>query len=389
MIPTTVLLTLIFARVFRSKQTIENFPLGANGDILKALVEGSDLEVKEAITDPRIKVSVIQMQNLGLTREERRKRNKRLALSLADSQAESIIAMKKRISMETCMKIIEDFIHTPSQMGTLKDAKEDLVTLIKTKYGTAVSYTGNLCADCCGQYFHDQACKCSDNDKGGVLFNIIKVARVAFSYIDFSKDLILTFTLIFLTGVQLLFSSYFTLFQSTIVWLMIFSVGAPLLLSAIQTTVYHPTTLLDFSTWRNFTRDPNPNLTGVRISMFCTYLFVPSIQITNKADALQRKEKLLEKTKNQFNAKNGTVGAEIYEELEQLEKYLDEVRRAYLHSWKRWETRNLVSTLFGVKIKKNTQDSTKYFNDSKSAKNPEKLPKNLKNTWMMTKKVLT
>merc|ERR1719350_1066072 len=83
-------------------------------------------------------------------------------------------------------------------------------------------------------------------------------------------------------------------------------------------------------TWRNFTRDPNSNLTGIRISMFCSYLFVPSIQINNKAGALQRKEKLLEKTEIQFKAKNGVVDAEISEELEQLEEYLDEVRKGHL-----------------------------------------------------------
>merc|ERR550517_811453 len=139
----------------------------------------------------------------------------------------------------------------------------------------------------------------------------------------------LTLTLIILTGVNAL-SNYFTLFQSTIVWLMIFSVGAPFLLSAIQTTIYHPTTLLDFITWRNFSTDPNSNLTGIRISMFCTYLFAPSIQINNKANALHRKEKLLENTVIQFNAKNRVVDAEISEELEQLEEYLEEVRKAHL-----------------------------------------------------------
>ena len=117
--------------------------MAANGEILNALVEGSDLEVKEAVADPRIKVSVIQLQHLGLTREERRRRNKKLALSLADSQAESFIAMKQRITKETCMKIIEDYCHRPSLMGNLKDAKEDLITFIKKKYGRAISYTCN------------------------------------------------------------------------------------------------------------------------------------------------------------------------------------------------------------------------------------------------------
>ena len=331
-IATTLSLSLIFARVFQRNQTPKpnKGSWVANDDILKTLTEGSDLEVKEAIADPRIKVSVIQMQHLGLTREVRRRRNRKLALSLADSQAESFIAMKKRITKETCRKIIEDFCHRPSCMGNLKDTKEDLVTFIKNKYGSVVSCTCNSCTDCCGKCYHGQLCSCSDNDEGGIFLFISKVARVSFSYLDLVKDLTLTLQLIFLTGVQLLFSSYFTLFQSTIVWLMIFSVGAPFLLSAIQTTIYHPTTLLDFKTWRNFTREPNPSLTGVRISMFCTYLFVPSLHIINKADALQRKANLVEKTKVQFNAKNGAVGAGIYEELEQLEEYLEEVRKGRL-----------------------------------------------------------
>ena len=103
----TVGLLFAFERVFRRIRPTINDPVAANYETLKALVEGSDQEVKEAIADPRIKVSVIQMQHLGLTREERRARNRQLLLNLADCQAESAITMKKRITKETCMQIIE------------------------------------------------------------------------------------------------------------------------------------------------------------------------------------------------------------------------------------------------------------------------------------------
>ena len=172
---TTMLLSLIFARVFQRSQTPKSSPVCTNNDILKALTKGSDLEVKKAIADPRIKVSVIQMQDLGLTREERRRRNRKLVLSLADSQAESFIALKKRISKETCMKIIEDFCHRPCCMNSLQDAKEDLVTFIKKKYGNAVSCTCNSCAECCGNCYNGQACSCSDDNEGGIILYIFKV----------------------------------------------------------------------------------------------------------------------------------------------------------------------------------------------------------------------
>ena len=323
----TLILSLVFARVFHRVQSKGNGPVAANDEILKALAEGSDLEVHEAVADPRIKVSAIQLQHLGLTRDERRRRNRKLLLSLADSQAEAVIAMKRRITKATCMQIIDDYNHRPSRMGNLKDAKEDLITFIKKKYGSVISCTCSCnCSYTCGQCSRGRIWM--KEDEGGILLHLSNFARMAFTYLDLVKDITLTLHLIILTGVVTLFQ--FTLFQSTIVWLMIFSVGAPFLLSAIQTTIYHPTSLLDFNTWSNFTRDPNSNLTGLRISMFCTFVFVPSTHIRNKADALQKKENLLEKTKIQFNTKNGVVGNEIYEELEQLEEYLDEVRKAHL-----------------------------------------------------------
>ena len=175
----TFILSFVFARVFQRFPQVgtTNDPVAPNDEILRVLAEGSDLEVKEAIADPRIKVSVIQMQHLGLTREERRKRNRQFLLNLGDSQAESAITMKKRITKETCMQIIEDFSHRHSCIGNLKDAKEDLVNFIKKKYGSAVSCTCNSCTECCGKCYHGQVCSCSNNDEGGILLFIFNPSQ--------------------------------------------------------------------------------------------------------------------------------------------------------------------------------------------------------------------
>ena len=61
-------------------------------------------------------MSVLQLPHLGLTRQERRRRNRRLVLSLADSQAKSFITLKKRIPKEAYSRIIDDFGHRPSCM---------------------------------------------------------------------------------------------------------------------------------------------------------------------------------------------------------------------------------------------------------------------------------
>ena len=99
---TTSLFSCIFSLAFRRKQPYEfsNSPGTPNDNILEALAEGSDSEIKKAIKDPKIRVSVLQLQHLGLTRQERRTRNKKFVLCLADSQAESFIELKKRITKE-------------------------------------------------------------------------------------------------------------------------------------------------------------------------------------------------------------------------------------------------------------------------------------------------
>ena len=64
---TTLVLLFVFGRVFQRNRPIDaaNDPVASNDEILKTLVEGSNLEVKEAFADPRIKVSVIQLHHLG------------------------------------------------------------------------------------------------------------------------------------------------------------------------------------------------------------------------------------------------------------------------------------------------------------------------------------
>ena len=97
-------------------------------NVLKTLTEDSVAEVKKVVADPKISTSISQMQHLRLDRDLRRAKNKQFVNCLADTQAEAFTDMKKRINKETCVKVIEDFSHTPSRLGDLKDATEDLKT---------------------------------------------------------------------------------------------------------------------------------------------------------------------------------------------------------------------------------------------------------------------
>ena len=72
MIVVTLLLLAIFARIFKTNQPpmSKGPPLISNSDILRTLTDGSDLELKKIVGDPRLRISVIQLQHLGLTRVE-------------------------------------------------------------------------------------------------------------------------------------------------------------------------------------------------------------------------------------------------------------------------------------------------------------------------------
>ena len=106
-------------------------------NMLRSLAEGSVAEVKNVVSESKISVSLCQMQHLELDRDVRRAKNKQFVKCLADTQAEAFTDMKKRINKETCMKIIEDFSHTPSRLANLKDATEDLITEMKKKFEDA------------------------------------------------------------------------------------------------------------------------------------------------------------------------------------------------------------------------------------------------------------
>ena len=143
----TVLMSFYIPYKF-GKNISMNKTIGTN-HVLRTLTEGSVAEVKNVVFDSKISVSLCQMQHLGLDREERRAKNKQFVICLANSQAEAFTVMKKRINKKTCMKIIEDFSHTPSRLGNIKDAVEDLKSLIKKKFRGSTSSTWTSFVGCC------------------------------------------------------------------------------------------------------------------------------------------------------------------------------------------------------------------------------------------------
>ena len=302
-------------------------PLGSS-TVLKTLVGGSAAEVKKVISRKGIKASITQLQKLELPREVRRRRNRIFVRCLADSQAKAFTKLKGFPNKETCQQIMDDFTHSPSCMGKLKDTIENQKDAMKKKYHacTCTLDIRGINGHC---RYEQQCCKPGPQpttDGLGSIFS--RIRKMVASYVDLVRDIILVVFIIDLG----LFSADITLFQNVVIWILIATVAVPLVVSAVQTSARHPLTIFEFPVWQNFTAEQpgRYKFAFIRLLVFFCYIFMPAILINNKEKAKLRRQVLEEQGKEEYDSKEGMVTNETLEEQEQIETYLDEVRKTHL-----------------------------------------------------------
>ena len=252
---------------------------------------------------------------------------------LADTQAKAFTKLKGFPNKETSSQIMEDFIHsTSSCMGKLKDTTEDKKDSMKMKYHAMMcSCTveiGGMNRHC---EYEQQCCqlgpKPTTDGLGSVLSRMLKMVM---AYVDLVRDI---FLVVFIINLGLFSVADITLFQNVVVWILIATVAVPLFASAVRTSARHPLAIFEFPVWRNFTAEHPPSkckLAFIRLLVFTCYIFVPAILINNKEKAKLRRQVLEEQGKEEYNSKDGIVTNETLTEQEQIQDYLDEVRKAYL-----------------------------------------------------------
>merc|ERR1719242_348771 len=94
----------------------------------------------------------------------------------------------------------------------------------------------------------------------------------------------------------------------------------------------HPLTVFEFTVWNDF-RTNQPGwwkMVFIRLAVFFCYILVPAILINNKEKAKLKRQQLEEKGKEEFESKGENVTNETLEAQEQIEAYLDEVRKSHL-----------------------------------------------------------
>ena len=326
----TISASTILQICFRGGKDISS--LSGGSSTLKTLVGGSTTEVKGVIGDRRISSCLAQLQKLDLPREKRRRINRKFVICLAAGQAKAFAKLKKLAKQKTAQQVIEDFTHSATSCkGQLKDNIEDLKDSVEKKYNTmsCTCSTGNGCCGHCS--YQRQCCKPGPQPtRDGLGSKLFRLVKTIANYVDVVRDTVLVGLLITLTA---FFSSDITLdFHNVIILILLATVVVPLLVSAIQTSWRHPLTIFEFPVWHNYRTNPAGRweMARIRLLVFFGYVFVPSILIVNKEKAKLKQKIIEEQGKEEFDSEDGIVSNKTLEEQEQIEVYLDEVRKAYL-----------------------------------------------------------
>ena len=282
--------------------------------ILRTLVKGSAAEVKKVISRQGGRASITQLQKLELPREERRMRNRTLVRCLANSQAKAFIKLKGFPNKETARQIVDDYNHSPSSLvGQAKDRVEDLTNFMSSKF-QALSGSG------------------PSIDTNKLKRKLTILWKMAVSYLDLVRDIVLVVLILQVTGHIGLFNEDSTHFQNVVIWILIATIVVPLFISAAITSANHPLTVFEFQVWRNFTAEQPGwwKMAFIRLVVFSFYIFVPAVLIYNKENAKLRRETLQEQGKEEYDGNDGILSNDKLEEMKQIAVYLDEVRKAHL-----------------------------------------------------------
>ena len=118
------------------------------------------------------------MQNIGLSREKRRRRNKKFILGLkrCKSHPKGFQWLKQRLNDETGRSILDDYLHTGTLMQNIMDTADDIMAKVKTALFRV------------------------DSEERYVFASFKRVFHITVAYLDIVKDLTLLAQIILVVG---------------------------------------------------------------------------------------------------------------------------------------------------------------------------------------------
>ena len=321
-----------------------------------ALPEGVPELDRELVENSLIGEAMMLVQELP--REERRKRNRNLVLSLRTlkvSLAGAFIWMKDHLHPSTCKTILEDLDYTPTCSMNMNicgcklskscksrqrkfDGIADTIEKAKARYDKfSLSCSckncclEHACSSCISQSPRLKVTCCRPGPRES-RFNICSIFKriksVASIYGDLLKDAIILIPIIFILRMSLINN-----FTSVLTWTLLLSILLPLVFSAIGTMLGDPTIILGFEAWKSYRANPPSwrKLLGIQILIFLFYFTIPAVLINAKEEAKAKKEQILKSgTKNLLETELTIFSTAHLTKIREVNEYLEEMRKAIL-----------------------------------------------------------
>ena len=280
---------------------------------LKILTSNDKSKIKSIIDVETLPEAVLMVQHLDLPRDQRRNHNTMFFECLEETKGGKMLAklwMKQNIKHTVCMQILDDYQFSGTRMQNFSHLCEDKVKAV-------VDYLKIVWAKVNNVYFY-------------VNPNMVKKIYAVWSvYGAILKDAIVLASFIYLLNDRLWERS----FPTTLAWLLFVSIIVPLLYCALETAYYRPLVIFGCSSWQRRMAS-QPSKMEVRLIQAVIVLFapfLPAILASATQEARDKKEKLLEKTKNQFLASvDGSTLNNLDVKLRSVNQYLIDSNLAML-----------------------------------------------------------
>ena len=280
---------------------------------LKILTSNDKLKIKSIIDEENLPESVLMMQHLDLQRDLRRKNNKIFFECLFEAKGGRSLAkiwLKQNIKHSVCMQILADYDFSGTRMENFLDLLEDKVKAV-------LEYVKNVWGKVNKVYFWVNPAM------------IRRIYAVWSVYGALLKDTTVLASFFYLLDDRLWDGS----FPSTLAWLLFVSIAIPLLFCALETAYYRPLVIFGCSSWqRHMASQPNKiQLRVIQVFIVVCALFLPAFLASAIEEARDKKEKLLEKSKQQFlESEDGSTLNQLDVKLRAINRYIVETNLAML-----------------------------------------------------------
>ena len=301
----------------KSNETKHNEQQQSNLQNMIETLYGKDEDgLKELIFSQTTMLSqVLMLINRGADElSERRSINKFFLDCLTkvkQGQPEALVWLKKNIDSDVCAIMLSDWNFSNAWHEVMIDNVSAIKKRIKK---LIVEYINNKCTVWIAAllYFSYNG--------------LLRLAKVAFSYIDLTLDLILLFEIYLVLGSAI---RDVTLFSTQVTILLITSIFVPLFKTAVTIAYMRPLVVLNSDQWVKWKARENQN-TGeimiLRILIVCLFPLVPGMIMFSSEKAKDQRMSI----ENKYQKKGELINACVLEECKVLTLYIKETRMALL-----------------------------------------------------------